>query len=391
MSNIVLFLKDNIIDITLILILIYPVIKGFLFKFSSKSLKNDIEEATSYTSFIIGTILGVIITKGIFIRHESGIYSKLYNIIPKNLISMLENKPILVYLLIMPIIIFIVYKAIEIIIGFINRVTFYLLLDGVENFLREKSNLTKRIIGLIFQTPKAICYVILATFLLNISSVIGISNKFNNKLESSKVYSFLSSELVNPITNSNFAKNIPNIINNSFKIVIKNNNDISSKDNGKTIVYYNGITLEEGLKSNDEIDNFARKLVADSVDTRAKAKVIYNWVGKNIDYDYAKVDKIMNNDFTIKSGAIPTFDSKKGICFDYSCLYAVMCRANGIKTRIITGEGYNGSSWVSHAWNEVYIEEENKWINVDTTFYKGGNYFDSSVFKLDHRNSTIAN
>lgn len=391
MSNIVHFLEDNIIDITLILILIYPVIKGFLFKFSSKSLKNDIEEATSYTSFIIGTILGVIITKGIFIRHESGIYSKIYSIIPKNLISMLENKPILVYLLIMPIIIFIVYKVIEIIIGFINTVTFYLLLDGVENFLREKSNLTKRIIGLIFQTPKAICYVILATFLLNILSVIGISNRFNNKLESSKVYSFLSSELVNPITNSNFAKNIPNIINNSFKIVIKNNNDVSSKENGKTIVYYNGITLEEGLKSNDEIDNFAKKLVVDSVDTRAKAKVIYNWVGKNIDYDYAKVDKIMNNDFTIKSGAIPTFYSKKGICFDYSCLYAVMCRANGIKTRIITGEGYNGSSWVSHAWNQIYIEEENKWINVDTTFYKGGNYFDSSVFKLDHRNSTIAN
>ncbi|KOA20188.1 transglutaminase-like superfamily protein [Clostridium homopropionicum DSM 5847] len=391
MSKIVLFLKDNIIDITLILILIYPVIKGFLFKFSSKSLKNDIEEATSYTSFIIGTILGVVITKGIFIRHDQGIYSKIYNIIPENLINMLENKPILVYLLIMPIIIFIVYKGIETIIGFINRVTFYLLLDVVENFLREKSNFTKRIIGLIFQTPKAICYVILATFLLNILSVIGISSRFNNKLESSQVYSFLSSELVNPITNSNFAKNIPNIINNSFKIVIKNNADESSKDNGKTIVYYNGITLEEGLKSNDEIDNFARKLVADSNNTRSKAKVIYNWVGKNIDYDYAKVDKIMNNDFTIKSGAIPTFYSKKGICFDYSCLYAVMCRANGIKTRIITGEGYNGSSWVSHAWNQVYIEEENKWINVDTTFYKGGNYFDSSVFKLDHRNSTIAN
>jgi len=391
MNKIVLFLKDNMIDITLILILIYPVIKGFLFKFSSKSLKNDIEEATSYTSFIIGAILGVVITKGIFIRHDQAIYSKIYNIIPKNMINMLENKPILVYLLIMPIIIFIVYKVIETIIGFINKVTFYLLLDVVENFLREKSNFTKRIIGLIFQTPKAICYVLLATFLLNVLSVLGISSKYNNKLESSEVYSFLSNKLVNPITNSNFAKNIPNIINNSFKIVIKNNTDEFTKDNGKTIVYYNGITLDEGLKSNDEIDNFARKLVVDSKNTRAKAKIIYNWVGKNIDYDYAKVDKIMNNDFTIKSGAIATFYSKKGICFDYSCIYAVMCRANGIKTRIITGEGFNGSSWVSHAWNQVYIEEENKWINVDTTFYKGGNYFDSSVFKLDHRNSTIAN
>jgi hypothetical protein len=37
----------------------------------------------------------------------------------------------------------------------------------------------------------------------------------------------------------------------------------------------------------------------------------------------------------------------------------------------------------------VYIPEEGKWINVDTTFSKGGNYFNTRMFDLDHRNAKI--
>ncbi|MGY0372611.1 transglutaminase-like domain-containing protein [Clostridium sp. JNZ J1-5] len=390
MNDLINFIKDNPIDVGLVLIFLYPIIKGFLLKFSSKSLKNDIEDAGSYTAFIIGSILGVYMTKRIFLRHDEGIYNTIYNFIPKNILNTIENKPIFIYIAAMPIIIFIIYKIVELIIGLINKLTFYPLLDVVEDFLIEKSALTKRVIGLIFQLPKAICYILLATFILNILAILGVNEDYNKKLESSQVYSFLSEEVVNPIANSEFAKELPNIINNSFKIVVKNDSVNSEDNSGKTIVYYNGITLSEGLKSNEEIDNFAKALVQERGSTRAKAKTIYNWVGRNIEYDYDKVDKILNNDFNVKSGAINTFYSKKGICFDYSCLYAAMCKANGIKVRIITGEGFNGSSWVSHAWNQVYIEGEDKWVNVDTTFYKGGNYFDSSVFKLDHRNEKIA-
>lgn len=390
MNDLINFIKDNPIDVGLVLIFLYPIIKGFLLKFSSKSLKNDIEDAGSYTAFIIGSILGVYMTKRIFFRHDEGIYNTIYNFIPKNILNTIENKPIFIYIAAMPIIIFIIYKIVELIIGLINKLTFYPLLDVVEDFLIEKSALTKRVIGLIFQLPKAICYILLATFILNILAILGVNEDYNKKLESSQVYSFLSEEVVNPIANSEFAKELPNIINNSFKIVVKNDSVNSEDNSGKTIVYYNGITLSEGLKSNEEIDNFAKALVQERGSTRAKAKTIYNWVGRNIEYDYDKVDKILNNDFNVKSGAINTFYSKKGICFDYSCLYAAMCKANGIKVRIITGEGFNGSSWVSHAWNQVYIEGEDKWVNVDTTFYKGGNYFDSSVFKLDHRNEKIA-
>ncbi len=66
-----------------------------------------------------------------------------------------------------------------------------------------------------------------------------------------------------------------------------------------------------------------------------------------------------------------------------------MCRANNIKVRLVTGDGFNGANWVSHAWNQVYISDLNQWINVDTTFAKGGNYFNNKMFDLDHKNANI--
>ena len=156
------------------------------------------------------------------------------------------------------------------------------------------------------------------------------------------------------------------------------------------IVYYNGVTLDQGIKSDSTIDAYAKKLCQNETTEQAKAKILYNWVGANISYDYDKADRVFRNDSNIASGAIPAFETRKGICFDYSCLYVAMSRAVGIKVRLITGEGYNGSSWVGHAWNQVFLTGQNNWINVDTTFYHGGNYFDPKQFNIDHRNSDIA-
>ncbi|WP_085829478.1 transglutaminase-like domain-containing protein [Clostridium massiliodielmoense] len=393
MNSMMNFLWENPIDIMLLLIFIYPILKGFLFKFSSKNLKNDIEETSSYISFIVGSIWGAYVAKSIFIEHKNGIYNTIYNCIPKNIIYLIEGKPIIIYIICMPIIIFIIYKIIDILMLCLNKITFYPLLDGVERLLREKSNFTKRVIGALFQVPKAICFILLGTFFLNIFGILGVNQNYNGKLEKSELYAFVSKKFINPITNSNLARELPNILNNSFKIVVKNdaNDGVAENNNrGKTIVYYNGITLTEGIKSNSEIDAFSKNLTKKVTDPKAKAKCIYNWIGKNIDYDYDKADKILDNNFTIKSGAINTYYTKKGICFDYSCLYSAMAKANGLKVRIITGEGFNGSNWISHAWNQVYIENEKRWINVDTTFYKGGNYFDSSVFNLDHKDGKVA-
>lgn len=157
-----------------------------------------------------------------------------------------------------------------------------------------------------------------------------------------------------------------------------------------TIIYYNGVTLEQGIKSNSEIDKKAKEITAGDKTDREKAKSIYNWVGSNIKYDYNKADMVMSSNNVKNSGAIPAFKEREGICFDYACLYVAMCRAVGLNVRMVMGDAYNGEEYISHAWNEVYLKDENKWIKVDPTFYIAGNYFDNKNFDKDHRQKNIA-
>lgn len=157
----------------------------------------------------------------------------------------------------------------------------------------------------------------------------------------------------------------------------------------KTIVYYNGVTLDEGVKSNKAIDDKAKEITKNLNTDKEKAKAIYKWVGSNINYDFEKAEKIMDTNIK-NSGAIEAFDERKGICFDYACLYVAMCRAVGLDVRLIIGEAYNGQEYISHSWNQVYLKNEKRWINVDPTFYSAGNYFDNKDFYKDHKEKNIA-
>ena len=166
-----------------------------------------------------------------------------------------------------------------------------------------------------------------------------------------------------------------------------NDNTISTANN---IIYYNGVTLEEGIQSNEEIDNKAKEIIKFCEDDRSKAKRIYTWIGTNIQYDSEKASKALNEEELNGSGSIVAWCNGKGICFDYACLYVSMARAVGLKVRLVTGEAFDGNSYGPHAWNQVYLTDEEKWINVDTTFYISGDYFDSNLFDEDHIEEEIA-
>lgn len=390
----------NLITFILIVVFCYPIVKGFLLKFSSENLKYDIEEIGKSISFILGIIIGVSFGKKVFFEHETSIYLNLYNYIPKNIMQYLEKNTLIIYAIIIPLIVFIVYRIIFFVFEIFNRITLYAIIDVIGKKIKGKSTFVQRLIGSAFEMPKAICYVILLSFILNTVAIFNLGGgNFNSYLQNSKAYNILCEQVVIPISNTTLARNLPKIINNSFRIVVKENNvkddgkSASSKgnsvENKKVVVYYNGVTLEEGIKSNTEIEGFAKSIVENSNSVLDKSKSIYKWVGSNISYDENKATAVLNNNFDVKSGAIETFKTKKGICFDYACLYVAMCRANNIKVRLVTGEGFNGASWVSHAWNQVYIPSLDKWINVDSTFYKGGNYFNSKKFDIDHRDSNV--
>ena len=165
-------------------------------------------------------------------------------------------------------------------------------------------------------------------------------------------------------------------------------------DSSKDVIIYNGITIDEGIKSNENINNKAIQLTKNAKSDREKAKILYTWIGSNIKYDDNKAQKVINGKESSdmpESGAIIAFENRSGICFDKACLYVAMSRAVGLKVRLIGGQILEDNGQYSgHAWNQAYIKEENRWINVDTTFYEGGNYyFDSELFD-DHKVEDIA-
>jgi len=193
--------------------------------------------------------------------------------------------------------------------------------------------------------------------------------------------------IFNDINGYNTLKNIvsinkPILSYNDFKEYIPANTNV--------IVYYNGVTLEDGIKSLPEIDEKAKEIVENAKTDREKAKRLYAWIGSNIKYDFSKAEKALGPEGVTNSGAIEAWNTRSGICFDYACLYVAMSRAVGLGSRIITGEAYDGQNYGPHAWNQAYLEDEGIWINVDPTFYLSGDYFDNIDFNNDHLNAEIA-
>ncbi|WP_315066991.1 transglutaminase-like domain-containing protein [uncultured Clostridium sp.] len=167
---------------------------------------------------------------------------------------------------------------------------------------------------------------------------------------------------------------------------------LGQKDHSKDIILYNGITIDEGIQSNEKINDKAVLLTQNAKNDKEKAKILYTWVGSNIKYDDDKADEVLNGTDIQKmpeGGAIYAFENRTGICFDKACLYVAMARAVDLKVRLVGGQAYNGEEYVGHAWNQVYLSDEERWINVDPTFYDGGNYFDSNLFD-QHKEEEIA-
>ena len=93
-----------------------------------------------------------------------------------------------------------------------------------------------------------------------------------------------------------------------------------------------------------------------------------------------------SDDYSDVYGAINTFKTKKGVCYDFSTLFAAMSRSIGLETKVIRGNYVSGKRQEYHAWNEIYLKDEGKWIKLDSTFGYALNkdYFDNPDFDDDH-------
>ncbi len=85
-------------------------------------------------------------------------------------------------------------------------------------------------------------------------------------------------------------------------------------------------------------------------------KAAYNWVLDYLEYD-ADFDTEYQY-FDIRR----TLDTRKGICFDYSHLFAAVCRSHGIPCYILNGNNRRNSA-NHHTWNRACFN--GTWWNID--------------------------
>ena len=141
------------------------------------------------------------------------------------------------------------------------------------------------------------------------------------------------------------------------------------------------------VESNDqEIVSLASEITEGANSDMDKAKKIYEWVVTNIKYDYGKYAKQLNKNFDNDYGAVNTLKTRTGVCYDYSTLVAALGRAAGMQVKVVKGNYKSSYREELHAWNEIYLSGEDRWINLDSTFgYSlGKDYFDNRDFYEDH-------
>ena len=103
----------------------------------------------------------------------------------------------------------------------------------------------------------------------------------------------------------------------------------------------------------------ADEICADCDTDEEKVKAIYKWMIHNFEYDY-ECEPIVQY-FNVRK----TLSTQKGICYDFSHLFAALCRSQNIPCYVVDGDKRNNPDY-HHTWNRVYFD--GSWWNIDVTF-----------------------
>lgn len=392
----------DILTYLLIFIFLFPLIIGFFRPFSRERVQRSLGSMLDNIEFLVALILSFYTTKQIFFDDSADIFKRIYGLIPESARDFLYGKDVLTYIIVVPVVLLILSIILRIVTNPLYTRLVVPLANALHTRISKMGRVLRRIISALWQMPKALCLTLIFTTAINFYSYYIYSPTLNKWMNDSDIYQFIYYNALKPVLSSNIAKRIPVIVNDSFRNAIGEvipargdtlareiGDKLSKELNIKVIEYFNGVTLDEAVKSTEEIDGTAKEIANRETTSKGKAFLIYEWVSNNIEYDFEKAEQISENPRGIQSGAIVAYKTGKGICFDYSSLYIAMCRAAGLKVRMVTGLAYSGMSWGDHAWNQVYIDEEDRWVNVDTTFGSIADYFDRPDFDVDHRYAEI--
>lgn len=115
---------------------------------------------------------------------------------------------------------------------------------------------------------------------------------------------------------------------------------------------------------NQQIIDAATAAVRNERNPYLKAKAIYNYLLKNLEYSTKPAS----------SSILKNLADGEGDSYTYSILFSAMCRASGIPTRPKAGIlVYNNKQAINHFWTEFYLEGFG-WIPVDVSLGDGARF-----------------
>lgn len=137
--------------------------------------------------------------------------------------------------------------------------------------------------------------------------------------------------------------------------------------------------IEEYINLNNKINDIIKELkLNDNMTDIEKLLLISNYICLNIKYDkdvayYSYTNYLKNdtykeiayyNTYTISSiiNKENVISEKEGICINYACLFDILCYKTNVKTRLVTGINEEKNS--GHAWNIVYLDDIEKYIDL---------------------------
>ena len=121
------------------------------------------------------------------------------------------------------------------------------------------------------------------------------------------------------------------------------------------------VSLINGQATLWDVDTvkLADEICADCDTDEEKVKSIYEWMIQNFEYDYDCNPVIQY--FNVRK----TLSTRKGICYDFSHLFAALCRSQNISCYVVDGDKRDNAQY-HHTWNQVYFEDS--WWDIDVTF-----------------------
>lgn len=122
---------------------------------------------------------------------------------------------------------------------------------------------------------------------------------------------------------------------------------------------------EDNMDSYNKAAKLSNEIVGSETDAYKKAKLIYQWMARNIKYDTERLSSLTSRDeFYYEQGYI--YESGyTGICGDFAKLFQELCWTQNIPCVIFNGRVKVGNGEAGHIWNAFYAN--NAWHWVDPT------------------------